>query len=170
MEGKRLIVKGDHFDDGAMIVVNDREERTKRDSESPADTLVAKKAGKRLVLGRTATVLVVNPDGKESGYAYLYTEEGLSARYIRPDLLNSQFTSIHMKVGDHLLLDFRTYQTATIVNSIDRDYFSRVMTSPFDTEFYQLYRVERAGSTFILIEVRYPEPGPFIRSMAVVVE
>lgn len=170
LEGKKVIVKGDNFQRGAVVVVGDREEKTKRDHDSPDDTLVAKKAGKHLTRGRAVSVLVENPDGKDSNFFYIYADDKISAQVIFPTFIG-EFTSLYLKAGDHLLLDFGSSNTGgQIIINVDPNYFTEVKSESLEPTQHRLYRADRAGSTFIRVEVRFSEPGPLIRNLSVVVE
>jgi hypothetical protein len=59
--GKKLIVGGENFDDGAVIVLNGEEQKTANDGQNPKTTLIGKKAGKKIRPGDTLQVR--NPDG-----------------------------------------------------------------------------------------------------------
>jgi IPT/TIG domain-containing protein/beta-propeller repeat-containing protein len=60
-EGKRLIVVGQNFDDGAKVFINGEKQKTANDETSPSTTLIAKKAGKFIQPGNKVTVQ--NSDG-----------------------------------------------------------------------------------------------------------
>jgi large repetitive protein len=62
--GKKLIVGGENFDDGAVIVLNGEEQKTANDGQNPKTTLIGKKAGKKIKPGDR--VQVRNPDGNLS--------------------------------------------------------------------------------------------------------
>lgn len=65
VNGKKLIVLGEGFDDGAVIVVNGNDQATTNDSTTPTQRLIGKKAGKKIRPGDK--VKVRNADGSESG-------------------------------------------------------------------------------------------------------
>ncbi|PYT04775.1 MAG: hypothetical protein DMF60_14195 [Acidobacteria bacterium] len=60
-EGKKLIVTGQNFDDGAKVLINGERQKTANDEISPSTTLIAKKAGKFIQPGNKVTVQ--NSDG-----------------------------------------------------------------------------------------------------------
>jgi Tol biopolymer transport system component len=51
VEGKRLFVVGENFDPGAVILLNDQEQKTWNDSQNPQTALIGKKAGKKIKSG-----------------------------------------------------------------------------------------------------------------------
>jgi hypothetical protein len=61
--GKKLFVNGSGFRDGAKILVNGEQQKTRNDEQSPAAVLIAKKAGKTIRPGTSVTLQVRNPDG-----------------------------------------------------------------------------------------------------------
>lgn len=61
--GKKLMVEGDDFSQGAVILINGAEQSTTNDTENPASKLYSKKAGKKIPAGDTVTVQVKNRDG-----------------------------------------------------------------------------------------------------------
>ena len=63
IEGKRLIVSGENFDNGAVIFLNGEQQKTKNDDQYPDTKLIARKAGKKIARGQTASIQVRNVDG-----------------------------------------------------------------------------------------------------------
>lgn len=61
VSGKKLFITGENFDDGAVILLNGEEQRSKNDEQNPQTTLIGKKAGKRIKAGDKLQVR--NPDG-----------------------------------------------------------------------------------------------------------
>jgi hypothetical protein len=61
VSGKKMIIAGENFDDGAVILINGEEQKTRNDDQNPQTTLIGKKAGKRIKPGDR--VQVRNPDG-----------------------------------------------------------------------------------------------------------
>ena len=62
--GKKLIIVGENFDFGAVVVLNDEEQRTINDELKPSESLIAKKAGRKIKSGDR--VRVRNSNGKVS--------------------------------------------------------------------------------------------------------
>ena len=63
ISGKKLIVTGEGFAEGAMILLNGEEQKTKNDQTSASSMLIAKKAGKSITPGQRVVIQVRNPDG-----------------------------------------------------------------------------------------------------------
>lgn len=66
LDGKKLLVSGEDFGEGATICVNDKDQKTANDKDNPNTELIAKKAGKKIDPGETVTVVVKNPGGNKS--------------------------------------------------------------------------------------------------------
>lgn len=61
VKGKKLLITGENFDDGAVILLNGEEKKTKQPAANPQTSLIGKKAGKKIKPGDR--VQVRNPDG-----------------------------------------------------------------------------------------------------------
>src|ERR1044071_832223 len=66
LKGKKLIVTGANFADGAVIFINGEKQKTKNDSDAPTTTLIAKKAGKKLPDNTVVSIEVHNTAGSSS--------------------------------------------------------------------------------------------------------
>jgi hypothetical protein len=65
VKGKKLIVTGQNFADGAVVLVDGEPQKTINDSDEPSSVLIAKKAGKRIPDNTAVTVQVLS-DGTTS--------------------------------------------------------------------------------------------------------
>jgi len=72
VSGKKLIVVGEGFKEGALIMLAGVEQKTANDSQSPSTRLIGKKAGKKVRSGNQVMIQVKNPDGVTSGQ-FLFT-------------------------------------------------------------------------------------------------
>jgi hypothetical protein len=75
---KKLIVAGRGFDDGARILLNGEQQKTKNDLITPGTVLIAKKAGKKIPAGSTVTLQVRNTDGTLSA-AFSFMRQRLAS-------------------------------------------------------------------------------------------
>jgi len=66
VSGKKLIVTGSGFDDGAKTLINGEVQKTANDEQSPGGMLVSKKAGKKIAAGQSVTIQVRDSDGSLS--------------------------------------------------------------------------------------------------------
>jgi len=73
ISGKRLIVSGQSFDDGAKLFLNgDKQKKTENDETSPSTTLIARKSGNQIGAGQTVSLQVRNNDNTLSN-EYLFS-------------------------------------------------------------------------------------------------
>lgn len=71
IQGKKLLVSGEGFDQGAVILGNDTDLQTQNDAATPSLLLVSKRGGKQIGRGQTVTIRVRNADGQLSeGFAF----------------------------------------------------------------------------------------------------
>lgn len=62
IRGKNLVVIGEGFDSGTVILLNGEAQKTRNDSQSPTTQLVGKKVGKKIASGQTVSVRVRRAD------------------------------------------------------------------------------------------------------------
>ena len=73
VKGKRLLITGHNFDDGATLLLDgERQKKTHNDELTPTTLLIASKSGKRIAPGRTVTLQVRNNDDRLSNQ-FLFT-------------------------------------------------------------------------------------------------
>jgi len=72
VEGKKLIVEGEGFHDGAKIYLDRERQKTVNDAESPHTKLIGKKAGKWIARGQSVSLQVIDSDGVSSA-PFLFT-------------------------------------------------------------------------------------------------
>jgi len=63
VSGKKLLVFGSGFDQGARISLNGQPQKTINDMQNPTTSLVSKTAGKKILRGENVTLQVRNSDG-----------------------------------------------------------------------------------------------------------
>jgi hypothetical protein len=66
IQGKRMLVTGSNFDDGATMFINDQKTKTRNDDTNPTTSLICKKAGNQIDPGTTVNLQVKNSDGTPS--------------------------------------------------------------------------------------------------------
>jgi hypothetical protein len=67
IEGKRLVVVGNNFSAGAVILIDGQTQRTKNSADSPSEVLIAKKGGKQIGRNQVVILQVVNSGDVVSG-------------------------------------------------------------------------------------------------------
>jgi len=70
VSGKNLLVFGQGFDQGAVLLINDEATKTRNDDTAPDQILFAKKAAKRIASGQVVQLQVENPNGKRSNFLF----------------------------------------------------------------------------------------------------
>jgi BNR/Asp-box repeat./Beta-propeller repeat. len=63
IKGKKLLVSGEGFDQGAVITLNDADIATDNDGATPSILLISKRGGKQIARGQTVVIRVRNADG-----------------------------------------------------------------------------------------------------------
>jgi BNR/Asp-box repeat./Beta-propeller repeat. len=61
--GKNLVVTGENFTDGAVLLLDGEAQRTLQDEQTARTVLIGKKTAKRIAHGQTVTIQVKNSDG-----------------------------------------------------------------------------------------------------------
>jgi hypothetical protein len=74
LTGKKLMVFGENFDDGAVILINGEPLQSKNDSNQPGTTLIGKKAAKKLNSNQPVKLQVRNSDGNLSA-EFIYSQQ-----------------------------------------------------------------------------------------------
>ena len=64
--GKKLVITGENFDSGAVILLDGKKQKTANDEQNPSTTLIGKKAGKKIAHGEMVTLQVKNRNGRVS--------------------------------------------------------------------------------------------------------
>jgi hypothetical protein len=63
LSGKKLIVTGSGFDQGARVLINGQPQKTRNDDQGPTATLIAKKGGLQIDPGQGVVIRVQNSSG-----------------------------------------------------------------------------------------------------------
>ena len=66
VKGKKLLIEGSGFDQGATILVDGQPQKSANDEQNPTTSLIGKKAGKKIAHGQAVTLQVRNSDGSLS--------------------------------------------------------------------------------------------------------
>ena len=95
VKGRKLILTGENFADGAVILVNGEPQKTRNDEGSPSTILIAKKAGTNIPDGAAVNIQV------ESASALSEKFQFFKGRVVTLDDANK---TINMSVGERILL------------------------------------------------------------------
>jgi len=171
LQGKKLIVTGTNFDEGAIILVDGERQRTKPDSDSPATLLIAKRAGSNIAEGSPSRITVKNPDGQISNIQLIYKADSFSAQYVMASLLppvsvnNEHAAPLSLRPGEYFILDFGT-QTGFLNPDIQIQDPHEILLPVVQDGFQSgsgkyLYRVTASGNASLSFTQTFETPPPF---------
>ena len=95
VKGRKLILTGERFMDGAVILVDGEPQKTRNDEESPSTTLIAKKAGNFIIDYSVVSLQVQSPNGVSDKFPFF------KGQVITLDVAGRP---ISLKVGERFLL------------------------------------------------------------------
>jgi hypothetical protein len=137
--GKRLLVSGDGFQMGAMIVVNGERQKTRNDEDNPTSLLIAKKAGKHLPADAVVSIQVENPAEVKSDPFDFFNGLTLTVK--------DAGKTFHLSVGQRfqLLIELDTYDVTTTVQ--DETILKKISDPPALPAALWTYEAQRRGQT-----------------------
>ena len=171
LTGKRLVVTGSNFDAGSVIEVNGREVATKRGSDTPVETLIAKKGGKRIGSDASSFVTVRNSDNQVSRPYFVFRTDDFLAAYIvalnTPQAnVNFHAASLSLKPGDFFMVDFAGITNVSLTHTDDPTMMLELLLqAPFESNTKYLYHVKHAGNAVLNFSQVFSDPGdvpPFV--------
>jgi hypothetical protein len=95
MKGKKLILTGENFSQGAVILVNGEPQKTRNDEDSPSTTLIAKKAGNNIADNAAVSIQVQSANGLTDKFPFFKGQVVT---------LDDAGKPINLRVGDRFLL------------------------------------------------------------------
>jgi len=95
VKGKKLILEGENFAPGAVVLINGEPHKTKNDPESPSTVVIAKKAGKFIPDDFAVSIQVQNPNSLSEKFPFF------KGRVIT---LADAATPIRLHLGERFLL------------------------------------------------------------------
>jgi hypothetical protein len=171
LTGKRLVVTGTNFDAGSVIEVNGREVATKLGSDTPGETLIAKKGGKRIGSDASSFVTVRNSDNQVSRPFFVFRTDDFLAAYIvalnTPQAnVNLHAASLTLKPGDFFIVDFSGITNISLTHTDDPTLMLELLLqAPFESNTKYLYHVKHAGNASLNFNQVFSAPGdvpPFV--------
>ncbi|HTG18173.1 MAG TPA: hypothetical protein VK747_23200 [Blastocatellia bacterium] len=163
LKGKKLIVNGRGFSDGATIVINNEAVVTRNDSESPTTKLIAKKAGKKIPFDTTVRIYVENPDtGFTESLSYFRTRSLFTLVLPRENVY-----PVTLQVGDYVFVSDLEHATSWFA---DLNTIVRVFDVPLPSDEYWSFQAVRPG-VFRFYAEQYSggEAPPFVLCNAVII-
>jgi hypothetical protein len=95
VKGRKLILTGENFGDGAVILVNGEPQKTRNDEGSPSTILIAKKAGNNIPDGAAVNIQVQSANALSEKFPFF------KGRVVT---LADANRTINMSVGERILL------------------------------------------------------------------
>ena len=139
LNGKKLVVFGENFSDGAVIIVDGEPAKTRSDPDNPSGVLVAKKAGKWIAPGKTVKIAVLNNTGAMSLTFNFFSGLILT--------LEDAGKTINLKVGDNFQVLLKKEGFEWTLDAPDPTIISRLADDPIFPGVQGLFQATRAGTT-----------------------
>jgi len=95
LKGRKLILTGENFADGSVILLNGEPQKTRNDEYNPTTILIARKAGNDILDGSAVNIQVESSNGVSDKFLFF------NGRVVTLDDANK---TINMKVGERILL------------------------------------------------------------------
>jgi hypothetical protein len=95
VKGKKLILTGENFSQGAVILVNGEPQKTRNDEDSPSTMLIAKKAGNNIADNAAVSIQVQSSNGLSDKFPFFKGQVVTLADAGKP---------VNLRVGDRFLL------------------------------------------------------------------
>jgi len=146
VKNKKLILVGENFTDGAVILVNGEPQITRNDPDNPSTTLIAKKAGNSIPDNSVVVIQVQSAKGLTDKFPFF------NGRVVTFDDVGEPIT---LRVGERflLLLQRQSYEFSTTV--LD----TTILTKVFDVDIpgsQGVFEALRSGSTSLMAEGQPP--------------
>jgi hypothetical protein len=139
LNGKKLIVLGENFSEGAIITVDGEPVNTRSDSDNPSGRLIAKKAGKRIPPGTIITIAVQNSGGDVSPQFDFFSGLILT--------LEDTGKTFNLQVGDRFQVLLKKDGYEWTVDVPDSTLVSRLAGEPLLPGAQGVFQATQAGTT-----------------------
>ena len=137
VKGKKLILTGENFMEGAVILVDGERQKTRNDEVNPTTTLIAKKAGNRIADYAVVTIQVQASNGTTDKFPFFKGQVITFEDLGKPIIL---------RVGERFLLSLQKATYEFIPSVLD----GAVLTKVPDVEFQEsqgVFEALRVGTT-----------------------
>jgi hypothetical protein len=138
VKGKKLIVTGENFSDGAVILIDGEPQKTKNDSDFPSARLVAKKAGKLIPSNSGVTLQVQDGSGISEPFGFFKGDVVT---------LEDGGKTLNFKVGDRFLLFLQKGGYEFTPLALDPTILKKVDGVEVIPGSQGVFEAQRAGST-----------------------
>jgi hypothetical protein len=137
VKGRKLILSGENFADGSVILLNGEPQKTRNDEGSPSSILIAKKAGSNIPDGSAVNIQVQSGNGLTDKFPFF------KGRVVTLDDANKTIT---VTVGERILLVLINGAYVFVPSVVDETVLRKVT----DVEIpgsKGVYEALRSGST-----------------------
>src|SRR5262245_22621941 len=138
VNGRKLILVGENFADGSVILLNGEPQKTRNDEESPTTILIAKKAGNNIPDGSAVNIQVQSSIGVSEKFPFF------KGRVVTLDDANK---TISLHVGERILLVLITMNGYDFVPSVLDETILRRVADVEIAGSKGVYEALKAGST-----------------------
>jgi hypothetical protein len=139
LNGRKLLVFGENFSSGAVIIVDGEPAKTRSDPDNPSGALIAKKAGKWISPGKTVKIAVLNNTGATSLTFDFFS--GLTLT------LEDAGKTIKLRVGDKFQVLLKKEGYEWILDVPDPAFISRLGDDQSQPGSQGLFQVTNRGTT-----------------------
>jgi hypothetical protein len=140
-KGKKLLVTGENFARGAVVVLNGQRQKTRAEDEAAGTLLVAPKAGKKIEPGELASVQVVNPDGSQSNAELVFAGREIT--------LDDSGKIIELKVGERVLVFLKKDSYQFTLDVSDPGRFAKIPDASIPAGAQGVFEARAAGSVLL---------------------
>jgi hypothetical protein len=138
VKGRKLILTGENFAEGSVILLNGEPQKTRNDEGSPSTILIAKKAGAKIPDGSAVNIQVQTNNSLSEKFPFF------NGRVVTLDDANKTIT---LKVGERILLVLIPMNGYDFVPSVVDETILRKVTDVEIPGSKGVYEAVRPGST-----------------------
>ena len=141
LEGRRVVVVGEHFGAGACILIDGRRQRTEADPADPTRALSVNKSAAQVPIGEVVTVQVRNPDGTSSKEFHFF-----SGRVVT---LKDNGKTLTVRSGERFLINLRQPPYGWSITSQDAGIIQLLRVSTEIADSQGVFRAGRRGKALL---------------------
>jgi len=154
IKGSKVIILGENFTPGTVVMVNGQAVKTNADSESPSSILVAKKINKVAQMGEEINLEVKTSNGQ--------TSEPFAFFLGRIIVLDDNLKTVTLSVGENVLLLLKREPYRWTPEVQDSNILQKVQGPPLMKDAQGIYQAQRVGTTQLNAIGEFPCSNPNI--------
>ncbi|HKP87595.1 MAG TPA: hypothetical protein VJZ26_15955 [Blastocatellia bacterium] len=144
LKGKKLILTGENFDPGAVILINGEPQKTKTDSDNPGTRLIAKKAGKNIPGDAVVSIQVLNAAGASSAAFGFFSGRTVT--------IDDGGKTIELTVGERILLVLKNDNLEWAAEVQDSTILKKLTDVDIIAGAQGIFEAQRAGQTKLVAQ------------------